>query len=102
MKKGERTTKDVMADLISQADFDAFFVVSQSGRYGINHSNIEKQNEMFAEQVGQLVLSLPESDRELLKEMSSEDILSHWMVGGIRFRPKEKSLRKRGPVSLTK
>ncbi len=100
--KTERSTKDVMSELIEKADVEAFFVTSRSGKYGIHPRNEEDRNRVYAEEVGKLVLGLPESDRELLKGMSSEDILSYWFVGGLRFRPETESKRKRGPVRLKK
>jgi len=102
--KGERTAKTVFDELLQQADCDRFFVDSRSGIYGINPRNEEKRNKVFADQVGKLVLELPEADRELLKNMSSDDLGDFgWVTTGwFRPRPEKPITRKRGPVSLMK
>ena len=100
--KGERTAKTVFDEILLKADAERFFVDSRSGIYGINPRDEEKRNKVFADQVGRLVLELPEADRELLKNMSSDDLEEFgWVTNGwSRPRPEKLDTRKRGPVSL--
>ena len=96
----DRTVKDVMRDLIAEADkhnlFDSIRGDMPSWR---DHP---KRREHNAESVGQLVLSLPEEDRKILETMTSEEMEEfEWIFSGYtRPRPKEPNTRIRQPLKL--
>lgn len=100
----ERTAKTIFEELIQKADIERFFVESRSGRYSFSPNNHQGLADECAKQVGQLVMSLPEEDRELLANMTSEEIEKFgWIVNGyFRPRPEKPITRVRGPVTLSK
>jgi hypothetical protein len=83
----ERTAKQVIEELIEKADIkSAMRLISSS----FPREDTEKYREYCAERVGKLVLSLSDTDRELLKNMTSEELEKYgWFFGGYsRTRPK--------------
>lgn len=100
--RDERTAKDVIQELIDKATTLNCVWMIRSDIRGRDDPKIFKEN---AENIGKLVQKLPESDRELIKNLTAEELISYgWYFGGYdRRRPKEKvSTRIRGPVSFTK
>lgn len=91
MIKNERTPQDVLDDLIQSADSFRMFCQYSSG---------ERGDEARSKDIGELVLGLPESDREILKQITSNDVdLQRWVKDGWRFhRPKEPVKRVREKV----
>ena len=107
MKNEDRTAHDVLQDLIKKADekyfFDTYLRSDRPSRPYPGSKYEERRKEENAEQVGKLVMSLPESDRKLLESMTSEELKEHpWLFHGVnRIRPKEPTReRHRGPISL--
>lgn len=95
--KAKRTAKQIIEELVQKADVDRFFVEGRSGRYTAGAE--EKFREYCTKEVGQLILTLPETDRELLKDLTTDE-LAYIVNGYYRARPAQPQLRKRGPVTL--
>jgi len=97
--KGERTAEDVIRELIKQADGKSIMWGLRSDIRGRDDPKLLDEN---ARNVGKLVQSLSEEDRELLQNLTSEDWEAFAWVGNgyTRARPKEPITRTRGPVSL--
>ena len=104
---GERTAKHILEEVVAKADTDRFFIDSNSGTFmhGRSDEAMERFRQRCADEVGKRILELPDADREILSKLSSDDFdkAIGWATNGwFRKRPEKISLRKRGPVSLTK
>lgn len=92
--KTKRNKKQVLRELVNSAEtrrvIDMFF---RGGRFEANDT------EQNASLVGNLVTGLSDEDRELLKDLTAEDI-----IAGLQpdKRPEQPVTRKRGPVVLAK
>jgi len=98
MKDGERTVQDILKELILEADkFNIMDMVNSSLPSDKYHSLRVKHN---VEQIGKLVQSLPEEDREILKTATSDEIAElEWIINGYtRPRPEKPSKRTRQPA----
>lgn len=106
MSRAERTAETVIKELIEKASIDRyFFMEGRSAHWSISPSNVEKFNNQCAEEVGQYVLNLPEDDRNLLANMSSDELERFgWIVHGYyRPRPEKPVTRRRGAaISFSK
>ena len=103
---GERTAKHILEEVLQKADLDRFFVSSNSGPFMHGHSDeaIERFNQRCADEVGKRILELPESDREIINSLSSEEFnkAMGWVTNAwSRPRPEKPITRKRSAVSLS-
>ena len=91
----DRTPLHVLQELVDVANgrrlVDSIAVNSRGGKLS------DEQN---AELVGKLVENLSEEDRELLKDVKSEEIAEAFKATWDRPRPEKPITRVRGPVKL--
>lgn len=85
----ERTATVILNELIEEADEHYLFRLVDSMRR--DHSG----------EVGKLVQALSEADREILKELSADDIEKKFAAYK-RARPEQPTHRVRGPITLSK
>jgi len=89
--KQTRTPRVVLEELIETAeDRHTMFT------FGFSDRELERKSEL----VGKLVLGLSESDREILKDITSDDIEAIGFTNVFRKRPQKPGGRVRGPIKL--
>lgn len=90
----KRDKNKVLRELVESAEtrrmIDMFF---RGGRFEANDT------EQNASLVGNLVTSLPDEDRELLKDLTADDVMAGLQQ---HLRPEQPVKRQRGPVVLSK
>ncbi|MCK5643296.1 MAG: hypothetical protein KAJ19_20980 [Gammaproteobacteria bacterium] len=90
----ERTAKEILSELIEEADSKYIVEMISGSRRGINDYYIRGA-------VGELVTSLPPEEREKLDGLKPEDI-KQMFAAYRRPRPEQPTTRRRGPVTLSK
>lgn len=91
----ERSKEQILRELVEQADEKYLYgMVCADNR----PATVKKRN---AEAVGELVLGLPQEDRDKLKDLTTEDIGQHFAAYR-RARPQFPTHRVRGAVTHTK
>ena len=88
----KRDKKQVLSEVIESAEARHMFDTYLSSRR-------QPDYEFNSKQVGKLITELSDEDRELLKDLTAEDILTGLKAA---HRPEKPVTRKRGPVVLSK
>ncbi len=98
MSKRTRTPRLILNELIETADELSLYDLIR-GDMPSNRDD-PRRLKFNSENVGKLVQKLSDSDREILGELSSEEIEKLFFTNLRRARPKEPIHRIRGPVKL--
>ena len=87
-----RNKKQVLGELVESAEARRMYHEYFAPKHRPDH-------ELNASLVGKLVTELSDDDKELLKDLTAEDILTGLKA---HYRPEKPVTRKRGPVVLSK